>query len=120
MRISILILILFTNCVKQRDNLDYPKNIKDIVEVVLERPDKKSNGKFAEFKKLNEKEIIKLLQVLNKAQPIGPTKFKPDFYIYFETKNNGNYRIKINKNIIKGYKNDYSYKFENVLWLTNF
>ncbi len=120
MKIHVIILFLLTNCSKPKNNLDYPKNIEDIIEVVLERPDKKSNGKFVEFKELNKKEIIELLEVLNNAKPIGSTKFKPDFYIYFETKNDGNYRIKINKNIIKGYENDFSYKIENISWLANF
>jgi hypothetical protein len=120
MKIHIIILILFTLFAKQKSNLAYPINIDDIVEVVLERPDSKSNGKFAEIKILNTNEIVKLLQVLKKAKAVGPTKFLPDFYIYFKTKNDGNYRIKINKNIIKGYKNDYSYKIENLPFLTDF
>ena len=50
----ILLALLFISC-SRRENLDYPTEINQIKEVVLERPDQKSHGKFAEVKKLNSK-----------------------------------------------------------------
>ena len=114
----ILLTLLFISC-SQRENLDYPTEINKIKEVVLERPDRKSHGKFAEVKKLNSKEIVELLEVLKNAKPLGLKKFKIDYYIVFSTEN-GTRRIMVTNNQIKGYENDYTYQIEKIKFLSDF
>ncbi|OOG69982.1 hypothetical protein [Flavobacterium sp. A45] len=114
----ILLTLLFISCL-QKENLDYPTEINQIKEVVLERPDRKSHGKFAEVKKLNSKEIAELLEVLNNAKPVGLKKFKIDYYIVFSTKNETR-RIMVTNNQIKGYENDYTYQIEEIKFLSDF
>jgi len=115
---KILLALLFISC-SRRENLDYPTEINQIKEVVLERTDQKSHGKFAEVKKLNSKEIIELLEVLKNAKPLGLKKFKIDYYIVFSTKN-GTRRIMVSNNQIKGYENDYTYQIEKIKLLGDF
>jgi len=91
--------------------MDYPKSMKQINEVVLSRPDESSNGKFAEQKILNEQEIKELLKAIDNSKPIGPTKFRSNYFIVFKTKDGATKRLRVNGNTIKGYKNDFSYKF---------
>ena len=117
--ISILILTL-TTCLGKRQNLEYPAKIELIKDVNLSRPDKDSDGKIAEIKHLNQAEIIELLTVLKNAKPSGPTKFIPDYYIEFTTVKNKTIRIKVNKDYIKGYDNDYSYQIKPPLFLEKF
>ncbi|NHM02822.1 hypothetical protein [Flavobacterium difficile] len=114
----ILLLLLFISCF-QRENLDYPTEISRIKEVVLERPDQKSHGKFAEVRKLNSDEIAQLLDILKNAKPLGLKKFKIDYYIVFSTEN-GTRRIMVTNNQIKGYDNDYTYQIKKVKFLSDF
>lgn len=114
----ILVTLLFISC-SGRENLDYPTEINQIKEVVLERPDRKSHGKFAAVRKLNSKEIAELLEVLNNAKPMGLKKFKIDYYIVFSTKK-GTQRIRVTNNQIKGYENDYTYQIEEIKFLSDF
>ena len=100
--------------------MDYPESIEEIEEVTISRPDKDSNGKFAEEKKLNEKEIRELLEAIRKSKPIGPTKFYSDYFIFFKTNEGENKRIRVNGNTIKGYKNDLSYEFNPPTFLNEF
>lgn len=115
-----IFLILIVSCNNEKENLDYPKSIEKIEEVTLSRPDKKSNGKFAEQKKLNEQEIKELLKAISKSKPIGPTKFAPDYFIVFKTRDGENKRLKVNGKTIKGYENDFSHKFNPPVFLNGF
>jgi hypothetical protein len=119
MKVYSVLLAVFIIACSQRENLNYPTHISEIKEVVLERPDEKSHGKFAEIRKLSAQEISELLKVLNDARPLGLKKFKIDYYIVFIT-NNGTRRIKISGNQIKGYDGDYTYKIEKTKALENF
>jgi hypothetical protein len=119
MKVYSVLLAVFIIACSQRENLNYPTHIREIKEVVLERPDEKSHGKFAEIRKLSAQEISELLKVLNDARPLGLKKFKIDYYIVFIT-NNGTRRIKISGNQIKGYDGDYTYKIEKTKALENF
>lgn len=103
-----------------KENLDYPTLIENIEEVVLSRPDQKSNGKFAKQKRLSEQEIKVLINAINAAQAIGSAKFRPDYFIVFTTKDREHRRIKVNGNTIKGYKNDFSYRFDLPIFLKEF
>lgn len=114
------LLILISSCSNEKENLDYPKSIEEIEGVTLSRPDKQSNGKFAEQKDLSDKEIRELLKAIGKSKPKGLTKFYPDYFIIFTTKNGKNKKLKVNKNTIKGYKNDFSYKFNPPIFLDEF
>jgi hypothetical protein len=115
---SIFLSIFLIGC-SQRENLNYPTDINEIKEVVLERPDEKSHGKFAEIRKLSAEEISEILEVLKDAKPLGLKKFEIDYYIVFTT-HNGTRRIKITGNQIKGYDSDYTYKIEKTTFLENF
>ena len=115
-----IFLILIVSCNNEKENLDYPKSIENIEEVTLSRPDKKSNGKFAEQKKLNEQEIKELIKAIGKSKPIGLTKFYPDYFIVFKTKEGENKRIRVNGKTIKGYENDFSHEFNPPLFLNEF
>ncbi|MFZ6050791.1 hypothetical protein [Halocola ammonii] len=117
--ISTIILTL-TTCVGQRQNLDYPTDIKEIKEVTLTRPDKESNGKFATIKDLTEEEIKELLKALENSKPVGPWKFIPDYFIVFTTTENETKRIKINGNKVKGYDSDYTYEIDQLDFLEEF
>ena len=119
MRIQIVLLSLLLISCFQRENLDYPKEIGKIKEVVLERPDKKSHGKFSEERKLSSEEVAKLLEILNNAKPLGSKKFIIDYYIVFSTEN-GTRRLKINGNQVKGYDNDLTYRIEKTNFLKDF
>ncbi len=112
--------VFFSSCAIQQYELDYIRSIDEIKEVVLVRPDKNSSGKFAETKALSRDEIKQLLNALDKAQAIGPTKFIPDYYIEFEQISSGNKRLKVNGTTIKGYDSDYSFKIEKLNFLENF
>jgi len=113
----ILLSLLFISC--GRENLDYPTDINQIKEVVLERPDQESHGKFAEIKRLSSKEIVELLKVLKNAKPLGLKKFKIDYSIYFSTEN-GPKTIMVTGNQIKGFENDYTYQIETPKFLSDF
>ena len=115
---SIFLSILLIACA-QRENLSYPTDVTQMQEVVLERPDEKSHGKFAEIRKLSAEEITELLEVLKDAKPLGLKKFKIDYYIVFTT-NKGTRRIKITGNQIKGYDNDYTYEIKKTKFLESF
>jgi hypothetical protein len=116
----VIIVLIFSSCIRQNKNLDYPKNINEISEVVLDRPDKSTNEESAEIKYLTKEETSQLLRALKKSKPVGPSKFKPDFYIIFKTKTNEIKKIKINGSIIKGYDSDNSYRIEKIKFLTDF
>lgn len=115
-----IFLILIVSCNDEKENLDFPKSIDKIEEVTLSRPDKKSNGKFAEQKKLSEQEIKELLKAISKSKPIGPTKFNPDYFIVFKTKEGKTKRLRVNGKTLKGYENDFSYNFNPPLFLYGF
>ena len=119
MKAYCILLSIFLIACSERENLNYPTDINEIREVVLDRPDKKSHGEFAEIRKLNAEEITEILEVLKDAKPLGLKKFKIDYYIVFTT-NNGTERIKISGNQIKGYDNDYTYEIEKTMFLENF
>lgn len=112
-------ILLYSSC-NERENLDFPKSIGEIEKVILSRPDKESNGKFADHKELNEQEIIKLLEAISESKPKGLTKFYPDYFIYFKTKKGSTKKIKVNGNTIKGYKSDFSYEFNPPIFLSEF
>jgi hypothetical protein len=118
--IIIMFILLISSCGRQRENLDYPKDINEISEVTLNRHNKESNGESAEIKKLSKEEVNQLLHALENSKAVGLTKFIPDYYIIFTTKTNGTKKFRINGNIIKGYDNDISYKIENIGFLINF
>lgn len=105
---------------KEEIQIDYPKDIHEIKSVKLVRPDEKSNGKFAEIKKLKESEIVELLAAIKNSKKAGIIKFKPNFYIVFVTKNNETKRIKVNGNIIKGYTNDIGYTISKLAFMADF
>lgn len=115
-----LFLILSVSCNHSKENLDYPKSIAQIDEVIISRPDKQSNRGFPIQKKLNPQETTALLRAINSSRPIGITKFYPEYLILFITKGGENKRMKGNKNTIKGYKNDFSYKFNPPPFLNEF
>ncbi len=119
-KLWVVILLLFASCNTQKENLDYPKSIEQIKEVSLSRPDVQSKGKFAEQRILHEKEIEELLVALDNAKSIGPTKFKPDYFIVFKTKEGDNKKIRVNGNTIKGYQSDFSYKINFLKFLNEF
>lgn len=109
-----------TTCLEQKQNLDYPTELEEIKNVTLTRPDKESNGKFATVKDLTQGQIKELLEVLENAEPVGPMKFIPDFYIVFVTKTGETQRIRIIDNKVKGYNNDYSYEIDRLEFLDEF
>ncbi|CAL2078658.1 hypothetical protein [Tenacibaculum sp. 190524A02b] len=121
MRIFLLITVLIlTSCVGTNKKLNFPVEMEDIREVTLTRLDKESEGKFANIKVLTREQTKDLLEVLKNAKPVGPMKFIPDYYIVFTTKKNETRRIKINKNKIKGYEDDFSYEIEQFEFLEKF
>ena len=81
--VFLCILLTLSNCIFTNRNLDYPDKIKEIKEVVLSKPDKESNGKFATIKNLHQDQIVELLGVLRNAKSIGPYEFIPDYYLVF-------------------------------------
>jgi hypothetical protein len=113
----ILLSLLFVSCGSEK--LNYPKEIIQIKEVILERPDQKSHGKFSEIKKLSRIEIIELLKALDNAKPLGLKKIKIDYFICFSTEN-GNKRIMVTDNQVKGLENDNTFQIERLKFLSNF
>ena len=121
MKLVLFALLSFlASCSSVTDNLDYPKRIEDVLEVELLRPDEKTNGEVAEIKKLSKGESIELFNALKKAKPVGPVKYKPDFFIFFKRKTDGTQKLKVNGSKIKGYKNDFAYEIQKLDFLNSF
>ncbi|AKQ46251.1 hypothetical protein TH63_12490 [Rufibacter radiotolerans] len=116
----IVVLSILTACSSDNDKLDYPKRIEDVVKAELFRPDEKTNGGVVEIKKLSESEIVELLNALRKGKPVGPVKFKPDFFIILSTKTDGTKKLKVNGRTVKGFQNDFGYEIPELDFLNNF
>ena len=117
---TILIFVIITSCNRSKVDIDFPRDINEIESINLLKPDNSSNGKFAGVKYLNQNEIQKLVKVLKDAKFKGPYKFIPKYYIEILTKNDGVKRIRVNGNIVKGYKSDIGYEISNLEFLNEF
>jgi hypothetical protein len=116
----IFLLLILNSCSGQRENLKYPSDQNEIANVCLEQPDEKTQGRFALIQKLTGDEITQLIEALNNAKVAGPVKFKPEYYIIFETKAGKTLRLRAHKNLIKGYDSDLTYKIEELDFLKHF
>ncbi|MFV0208799.1 hypothetical protein OBK13_06275 [Empedobacter falsenii] len=119
MDFKIIILLLFLISCTNNENINYPSEINEIKEVVLERTDKNYKGKFAEIKELNGNEIELLLDVLNKSKEVDSKGFTEDFQIVFSTKS-GTKRIMVDENKIKGFNSNKVFQINEVSFLTKF
>ena len=106
----LLILLIVTACSNHVENLDYPQSIDEIERVFLSKPDIASNGEFAEQKILNAEEVKELLAAIDDSKVVGPMKFRPDYFIVFETKGGTNKKLRVNGDKIKGDENDFTYE----------
>lgn len=119
MNFKIILLSFFLISCLNNDNINYPSEINDIKEVVLERVDKNFKGKFSEIKQLNDNEIELLLVTLNKSKEIDSKSFIEDFQIIFSTKL-GTKRIMVDGNKIKDFNSDKVFQINEVSFLTKF